>query len=175
MAVQTYTDKRGNNLWRASITLTSKLDRRIKVHRKEGGFTSEVKALEAVKRLKVRAAQELTAKERSGKSWKELIDRWELALLDGDFVSRRLTAGTVQDYVGPVRKYTEEWMRKPCASIQKFEVRKLINDVSREVTPIRASKLKGFLASAFRWAIENGFDSNLPFGRTPSMALASSI
>lgn len=161
MATKQYTDQRGNVLWRASITVTSKLDRKLKVHKKEGGFTTERQALDAVKKLRDRALRELAEKEKSGKTWKELVDGWETALLQGDYVSRRLTAGTVQDYVGPVRKYTEDWMRRPCAAIQKVDVRRLINEISATVSPIRASKLKGFLAIAFRWALDNGFDANL--------------
>jgi integrase len=67
----------------------------------------------------------------------------------------------VQDYVGPIRKYTAEWMGLPAAQIRRNEVRKALVHVGQTVSPIRADKLKGFISIAFKWALDTDFDSNL--------------
>jgi len=173
MGVKSYMDERGKTLWVASINLRSKLDRKIKVQKKEGGFTSESDAVSTLKKMRDKAVLELSKKELAGKTWKNLVDAWEMALLDGDWVSRQVTAGTVQDYIGPVRKYTEHWTRKPCSSICKNDVRKLINEIGETVSPMRASKMKSFLSIAFRWAIETNFDAGLKENPVHGLSIAN--
>jgi integrase len=161
MGVKTYIDKNGNTLWMAAICMRSKLHREFKVQRREVGFSTELEARAALKKLRDRAVLEVAQKEVDGRTWRQMIDAWEMALYRGDMLTRHLTAASVADYVGPVRKYTEDWMRKPCSHIVKNDVRRLILDIAKNVSPMRAKKMKFFLALAFRWAIDNDFEPKL--------------
>lgn len=150
MGVKSYTDKNGNTLWMASLTLRSKLDRQTKIQKKVSGFATQLEALAALKKIRDKADIEVSQKVPVGKSWRYLVDAWELALLRGDLLTRHLTAATVLDYVGPVRKYTEDWMRRPCEIVRggtktRWEVRRLTGNIrvsSLKLGPTEMSSVK---------------------------------
>jgi integrase len=171
MAIKSYVDKNGNVLWTISINLRGKLNRDVKIQRRESGFKSEAEAALALKKLRDKTILEVREKESVGKSWKSLIDAYELAMLESDGLTVRITAGTVQDYIGPIRKYTDDWMDRPVALIRKNEIKKILSQVGKEVSPIRASKLKGFISKAFQWAIETDFDKCITENSTKGIGI----
>lgn len=161
MAVKSYKDKRGNVLWRISLTLRSKKNRQIKVQLKENGFVSEIDAIAAFKMMRDRAILELHKRENQGKTFLQALDAMEVATLNGEGIVRNLTAATVQDYVGPIRKHADDLMDVPLSQIRKSEIKKVLMKVEKEVSPIRAFKLKGFLSAVFQFVLDNDFDHTL--------------
>lgn len=146
---------KGRTVFEVRIKVRSKVDPSIFKER-EGKAHSLVQAERLELRLRKEASEYVASREHLGQTWGQIVDSWELALLAGRGTvhGRQVLSTTIQDNIAILRSFTNDWMKRPAASISRSDVRQVYNRLAdKGLSYSRIRALKSAIRSAFNWAI----------------------
>ena len=154
MAIIKHTDKNNETLWKAYISIRSKLDPAIRVQKWKFGIKSDKQAKREEENLRRECLTEILKRDAEGSSWGVLVDKWH------DYqVSERsgeLNPLTCGDYVAAIKKYTLSWWTRSAASITRMDVMEVLNQMDALGSSVSyRHKIKVIIHRVFTFGIEH--------------------
>ncbi len=154
MAIIKHTDKNNETLWKAYISIRSKLDPAIRVQKWKFGIKSDKQAKREEETLRRECVAEILKRESEGSSWGALVDRWH------DYqVSERsteLNPLTCDDYVAALKKHTQHWWTRSAASLTRMDVLEVLNQMKAVGSSVSyRNKTKVIIHRVFTFGIEH--------------------
>jgi len=167
MAIIPYQSEAGENLWKAYVSVKSKVNPALRIQRWKFGLISEKQAEREEATLKRECHEEILKKEAQGSTWGALVDLWE-EYLSKDH-AEKLNEATRSDYISTVKKYTNSWWKRPASSITRADVVECLEQMKVNSSSISyQNKTKVILNRIFVYGIENrivkGMDRSPTYG-----------
>jgi len=150
--------KDGKKSYEVSYNIRSKVNPKLRVQRFRAAVPT-LKAAQLIEREMMKeCAAEVARKEGSGVPWFELVDRWELAVRNGEVHRKKLSEPTFLDILAALRRFTAEWEDKLCNEILPGDVRRVFTKMEEQDYSVKRLKaVKTAINTVFRWGIEDGF------------------
>lgn len=155
MAIKMYLDGSGQEQWVVRISLCSTANPKIRV-RKSAIAKTRTEALKIESRLKNLAHLELRNRESESIKWGKLLDQWELAAKEGTPFIQEKSPATIDDYIGILRKYTQDLLAVPVDEIGPKQVWPIMTKIEHETSQSRHKKFKAAMNCVYGWAILAG-------------------
>ncbi len=153
MSVSSY-EKDGKTLWRVYLNTRSKTDPTIREQKLVVGLESKKAALTEEKKLYREITEKLMKRTSQGMTWEQVIDRWEM-VMESDKAPYQYQANTITDHVSRLKKWTESWLKRPAAELNKGDARKAVANMAIQgKTKGYQHQLKHTVNVVFDWAIE---------------------
>lgn len=133
--------------------MRSRKDSRIRVQKRVNGLTSEREARTEEKRLLRDLAEQLTLLESRGITWEELIERW--VRHQQLYPTKKYAASTLEDYESITRKWTQPWMSRTAAELNRGDGRDVLRHVAdSDMSVALMNRLKSAVNQIYLWGIE---------------------
>lgn len=113
-------------------------------------------AIKVEKSLNLQAERELIRKEGESSLWENLIEEYELAVRGDDIFVRKITKGTLREYVQLLRTYTKDWLKLRVEEIDRARAWIALERIEREVSHSRSRKVRSAIDSLYNWGILSG-------------------
>lgn len=157
MPVSSYIDpKTGQKLFKIRIYRSSSTHPGVVIDRRATGFKTQGDAERAEKKLLIQVERELLLAEQKNCLWEALVDQWELAAKGEDIFVRKLSVGTVDDYVQVIRDHCNDWMKLHVNEIDRARAWVTLDRVEREISIARRKRLRSAIDAVFKWGILSG-------------------
>lgn len=166
MAVIEYTSENGQALWKAYVSIKSKLKPSIRVQKWKFNIKTQKQAEREEVNLLKECQAEVLKKETQGETWGNLVESWESYLRKD---KKDLNDTTRSDYIACMRKHTERWWRRPAKEISRADVIELMNQMKASgYTVSYMNVVKVIINRAFTYGIDHrvvkGVDRSPSFG-----------
>ena len=153
MAVTSYKDQDGNELWKVYVNIRSPNDPTFRVQSRKKGFSTMQAAQAEEKKLLRKLSATVVQVEGLGITWGALTDRWESAML-GDPHSGYVPS-TVTDYASVLRRWTFAWQKKPVSEIYAGDTRDVLKLMEAEGKSRKyQSNIRNMINVVFDWGME---------------------
>jgi integrase len=154
MAVKSYLNENGEELWMAYVNVRSRTHTAVRVQRKASAIKTRALAEKEETNLIRECEREIAAKESQGQSWGHVVETWER-----DLASRGTHGNsyTRQDYVAALGKHTGHWWSRPAAEIAKVDVREVLETMRTCGSSVSyQNKIKVIINRVFVFGLEHG-------------------
>ncbi len=146
-------EKSGKELWEVYVNVRS-LESQFRTQKRVKAIKTEELARKAELQL-TRDCERLLAKAaNSGVIWDLLLEKYEFHLRDN--FSLKISKITRNDYIGSIRKHSQQWMKKEADSISSLDVLEFFRVLPAEMSLKQKQNLKMILSKVFRFGIDSG-------------------
>lgn len=153
MSALSYQSDTGETLWKAYISVRSKLNPSIRVQRWKFGLKTEKQAERAEGNLESECRAEVLRQEKQGATWGSLVDEWDEHLAKER--SQELSEVTRTDYLSALRKHTASWWDEPAAGISRADVLEALAQMKAHSSSVSyQNKFKVILNRIFIFGID---------------------
>jgi len=144
----------GKAYYQVSICLRSKVVRGLRVQKKYSRVPTEAKAIQAEKEMIREAAEELAKAEGRGLDWRQVLDRWELAMRS-PHSPEQYAWTTIKDYLSMIEKWTSHWLERSLEELTSGDGRAVMRRMNEEgKSRSYQDRMKHTINMIIRWAIE---------------------
>ncbi|MGE0526787.1 MAG: tyrosine-type recombinase/integrase [Bdellovibrionales bacterium] len=126
MAIIEYKNENGQSLWKAYVSVKSKVKPSIRVQKWKFNIKTQKQAEREEVSLLKECQAEVLKKESQGETWGNLVESWELYLREH---KKQLTEHTRVDYISALRKHTGAWWKRPAREISRADVIEVVNQM----------------------------------------------
>lgn len=156
MSIKSYAEN-GATYYQVSVSARGTKDKSIRVQKQKAGISTLALAKKAEKELKDQVLREVIAKESAEAAWGSLVSEWELALRDGDGISKAVGKTTAEDYVQVIHTHAQLWWKRPATDITRGDVRAAYQEIENQgLSKSVADKLRSAINAVFTWAVDTG-------------------
>lgn len=153
MAVTSYRDDSGKELWKVYVNLRSPNDPTFRVQSRKKGFLTVQAAQTEEKKLLRKLSATVVQIEGQGVTWDVIIDRWESAMLNDPHSG--YVPSTAKDYASVLRRWTFAWQKRPAAEIFKGDARDVLRVMEAEGKSRKyQSNIRNMINVVFDWGVE---------------------
>lgn len=168
MAVIEYKNESGQTLWKAYVSIKSKLKPKIRVQKWKFNIKTQKQAEREETNLLKECQAEVLKKESQGETWGHLVESWETYLGAN---RKELTETTRADYVAALRKHTEVWWKRPAKEISRADVIEAINQMKASgYTVSYMNVVKVIINRAFTYGMDHRVISGVE--RSPTFGVS---
>ncbi len=168
MAVIEYKNENGQPLWKAYVSMKSKVKPSIRVQRWKFNIKTQKQAEREETNLIKECQAEILKKEAQGETWGNLVESWEHYLRTN---KKELNETTRADYIASLRKHTEGWLKRPAREISRADVIEVMNQMkASNYTVSYMNVLKVIINRAFTYGIDHRIVTGIE--RSPSFGLS---
>jgi len=157
MPVSNYMDKAGRVRWRIRVSVASKLNPKIRVHKKKGGFPTRKAAEGYENTLLEIVRREVYRLEINISSFGSLMDRWDDALHRGaGGTDKPISKAVGWDYIGTLNKWAGHLKKTPADKITSIDIKRIMNTMEGEgKSNGRKKTLITAINGMYKWGMEN--------------------
>ena len=149
--------KLGENNYQVRVKVRSKTKLGLEAEHSRSGIKSRKEAERLEKGvIRDEALRKLIKKEQSAGCWGNIIEAWATAAVEGDIFIRKISRGTIDDYVAVLDSYTADWFPLMIEDIDQAMAWRLLDRVESEVSIARRKRLRTAIDAIFKWAIRSG-------------------
>lgn len=159
MAVIEYKNDDGQAVWKAYVSVKSKIKPAIRVQKWKFNIrTQKLAEREETNLLKLCQA-EVLKKEAQGETWGNLVESWEMYLRAN---RKELSVSTRADYISALRNHTEGWWNKPAREIARADVFEVVNQMKASgYTVSYMNVVKVIINRAFTYGLDHRIISGI--------------
>lgn len=159
MAIKEYLDKNGETKYEVYVVVRCGDNGKLQKRKSKINTRKEAERLE--KSLLTELHRQSAVKESQGHSWGYLVERWSEALKTGPKTNKEICRQTLEDYLGTLRFYTQDWFQLPATSITTQDVKIVVermtaqcesNARKRGISNSRKRALLHAINGLFLWA-----------------------
>lgn len=156
MAIVSYLNENNETRFKVRIVRKSVDQPGVQVEKRVKNIANETEAKKIERKLNLEAERELFQKLHKGCLWGSLVDQWEVAAKAGDVFSRKVSKGTVDEYVEVIRTHASQWENRHISEINRVEAWTVLDKVDREVSQSRRKRLRSAIDAVFSWGVLSG-------------------
>ncbi len=167
MAVIQYTSETGSTLWKAYVSVKSKVNPSIRIQRWKFGLKSQKQAEREVIVLQRDCHAEVLKRESQGSTWGSLVESWEAYLIKEQ--ATQLSQITRGDYIAAIRKFTSSWWKRSAVEISRADVLEVITQMKAQGASVsHRRKIRIIINRIFVFGLEyrivKGLDRSPTYG-----------
>lgn len=168
MAVIEYKNEHGSTLWKAYVSIKSKVKPSIRVQKWKFNIKTRKQAEREETNLLKECQAEVLKKESQGETWGHLVESWELYLRRE---KKELSEHTRADYIAALRKHTESWWKRPAREIVRPDVIEVVGQMKASgYTVSYMNVVKVIINRAFTYGIDHRVISGVE--RSPAFGVS---
>lgn len=168
MAVIEYKNENGQSIWKAYVSVKSKVKSSIRVQKWKFNIKTQKQAEREETNLLKECQAEILKKENQGETWGNLVENWEIYLRTD---KKDLNESTRADYVAALRKHTEGWWKRPAREISRADVIEIVNQMKASgYTVSYMNVVKVIINRAFTYGIDHRVVTGIE--RSPAFGLS---